>query len=51
MPVLAKDLDVVAPEPTPSPLFSPVELALEELAYFCDELKVLGVYPADPGRP
>ena len=28
-----------------------VELALEELAYFCDELKVLGVYPADPGRP
>ena len=28
-----------------------VELALEELAYFCDELKILGVYPADPGRP
>ncbi|MEL7345098.1 MAG: prephenate dehydratase [Pseudomonadota bacterium] len=28
-----------------------VRLAMEELAYFCDELTVLGVYPADPGRP
>lgn len=27
-----------------------VRLALDELDYFCSELKVLGVYPADPGR-
>jgi prephenate dehydratase len=28
----------------------PVELALEELAFFCKKLKVLGVYPASPYR-
>ncbi|MEM9974844.1 MAG: prephenate dehydratase [Pseudomonadota bacterium] len=28
-----------------------VELALEELAYFTSEMKVLGVYPSDPNRP
>ncbi|MHA1527839.1 MAG: prephenate dehydratase [Alphaproteobacteria bacterium] len=28
----------------------PVELALEELAFFCKQLKVLGVYPASPYR-
>jgi prephenate dehydratase len=27
-----------------------VRLALEELRYFTDELKILGVYPADPKR-
>ncbi|TNF58755.1 MAG: prephenate dehydratase [Rhodobacteraceae bacterium] len=27
-----------------------VQRALEELAYFTTELKILGVYPADPGR-
>jgi prephenate dehydratase len=29
---------------------APVQRALEELAYFCSELKVLGTYPADPAR-
>ena len=28
-----------------------VKLALEELDYFTSEVKVLGTYPADPGRP
>jgi prephenate dehydratase len=28
----------------------PVDLALEELAFFCKQLKVLGVYPASPYR-
>ena len=28
----------------------PVELALEELAFFCKHMKVLGVYPASPYR-
>jgi prephenate dehydratase len=28
----------------------PVELALEELAFFCKQLKVLGVYPVSPYR-
>ncbi|BBF94857.1 prephenate dehydratase [Blastochloris tepida] len=28
----------------------PVKLALEELGFFCEELKILGVYPADPFR-
>jgi prephenate dehydratase len=28
----------------------PVELALEELNFFCKQLKVLGVYPASPYR-
>ena len=28
-----------------------VKLALEELDYFTSEVKILGVYPADPGRP
>jgi prephenate dehydratase len=27
-----------------------LELALEELAFFCDELRILGVYPASPFR-
>ncbi len=29
----------------------PVQLALEELDYFTTEMKILGVYPADPRRP
>ena len=28
----------------------PLELALEELDFFCKQLKVLGVYPASPYR-
>jgi prephenate dehydratase len=28
----------------------PLKLALEELAFFCDELHVLGVYPASKFR-
>jgi prephenate dehydratase len=28
----------------------PLKLALEELAFFCDELRILGVYPASPFR-
>ena len=32
------------------PRGSPVELALEELAFFSRELKILGVYPAHPSR-
>ncbi len=28
----------------------PVELALEELSFFCKHMKVLGVYPASPYR-
>ena len=28
----------------------PVELALEELGFFCKQLKVLGVYPVNPYR-
>jgi prephenate dehydratase len=28
----------------------PVELALEELSFFCKRLKLLGVYPASPYR-
>jgi prephenate dehydratase len=28
----------------------PVKLALEELEFFCEELKILGVYPTDPFR-
>lgn len=27
-----------------------IQLALEELAFFCDELRILGVYPASPFR-
>lgn len=29
----------------------PVQLALEELDYFCSEMSILGVYPAAPERP
>jgi prephenate dehydratase len=32
------------------PATTPVRLALEELAFFSDELLVLGTYPADPFR-
>ena len=28
----------------------PVQRALEELGYFTNELDILGVYPAHPGR-
>ncbi len=28
----------------------PLALALEELSYFCDEVRLLGTYPADPFR-
>ncbi|MEO8669337.1 MAG: prephenate dehydratase, partial [Bauldia sp.] len=28
----------------------PLKLALEELAFFCDELRILGVYPASEFR-
>ena len=28
----------------------PVKLALEELEFFCEELKILGVYPSNPFR-
>ena len=33
-----------------SPNDRPVQLALEELGFFCKKVQVLGVYPADPAR-
>ncbi len=32
------------------PADRPLALALEELGYFCDEVRLLGTYPADPFR-